>query len=341
MLILTISSLLLGCSKEISYTAYNDLVTNLKDKGFNVTEKDVEKNILQGQRKWLTINEDENENISVYLYENNETMEKDAACIDEDGSGYNNKKNSTEIEWASFPHFFKKDNIIVLYVGENPEIIKALKEILGVQFAGYTDNQEQETTPEIECTNYSEYEFYYKKPVIYLYPEKKTKVKVNIQLDGQFTCTYPKYNNGWVVTAYPDGTLYDKNNKSYNYLYWEGITNTEYDFSKGFCVKGSDTAEFLEETLDKLGLNRKEANEFIIYWLPQMQNNKYNLITFQNDAYTNSAKLNITPKPESVIRVFMTYKSLNEKIDIEPQELITPKRNGFTVVEWGGAEVKK
>ena len=40
----------------------------------------------------------------------------------------------------------------------------------------------------------------------------------------------------------------------------------------------------------QLGLNREEANEFIIYWLPQMQDNAYNLISFQQDVYTDSAK---------------------------------------------------
>ena len=51
------------------------------------------------------------------------------------------------------------------------------------------------------------------------------------------------------------------------------MSETEYDFSTGFCVPGSGTAEFLEDALGKLGLNRTEANEFIVYWLPLMQEN--------------------------------------------------------------------
>ena len=38
------------------------------------------------------------------------------------------------------------------------------------------------------------------------------------------------------------------------------------DFSEGFVVKGEDSAAFLEEKLEILGLNYKEAEEFIIYW---------------------------------------------------------------------------
>lgn len=128
---------LFGCSKQISDTAYNELITNLEKVDFNIIAEDVEEDILQGQRKWLTINE--NENITVYMYESSEKMEEDASYIHEEGTSYNNGKNATEISWVSYPHFFKKDNIIVLYVGEDLEIINALKEIIGLQFAGYTE----------------------------------------------------------------------------------------------------------------------------------------------------------------------------------------------------------
>lgn len=148
------------------------------------------------------------------------------------------------------------------------------------------------------------------------------------------------YQNGWNVTAEPDGTLTDADGKTYSYLFWEGVSDVEYDFSKGYVVKGSDTAEFLETKLAKLGLNAKEANEFIVYWLPVMQNNSYNLITFQTDAYTDSAKLHITPEPDSVLRVFMAFKSLEKPIEIEEPAITPFERTGFTVVEWGGTEVK-
>ncbi len=71
-----------------------------------------------------------------------------------------------------------------------------------------------------------------------------------------------------------------------------------------------------------------------------MKHNKYNLISFQGDAYTNSAKLNITPTPDSLLRVFMAYVPLEEAVNIQPQQLETFKRNGFTVVEWGGSEIE-
>ena len=179
------------------------------------------------------------------------------------------------------------------------------------------------------------------KPIIYFYPEIEAVCSVELLLNGNLTCTYPEYDqNGWSdFIAQPDGTLTFPDGKSYYALYWEGINYAEWDFSKGFCVKGEETAKFLEWALAQLGLNEREANEFIIYWLPLMQNNAYNVISFQADAYTESAVLNITPTPDTLLRVFMAYYPSEAEIEIEPQALQPTERNGFTVVEWGGSVV--
>jgi hypothetical protein len=179
------------------------------------------------------------------------------------------------------------------------------------------------------------------KPVIYLYPAQKTDVKVKLDYRGELTCTYPVYQNGWEITAFPDGKIINKaDQQEYSYLFWEGKDNIEYDLSKGFVIKGSDTTAFLKQKLEVLGLTPKEYNEFIVYWLPQMQNNPYNLITFQNETYTDNAKLSITPKPDSMLRVFMAYKPLDKFVEIPQQKLKSFERKGFAVVEWGGTQVK-
>lgn len=178
------------------------------------------------------------------------------------------------------------------------------------------------------------------KPVIYLYPEQETTVSVSLDYAGTLTATYPAYEDGWTVTAEPDGTLYDENGDEYSYLFWEGENNTDYDFSKGFCVAGADTADFLREKLAEIGLTPREYNEFIVYWLPKMEDNSYKLISFQSERYTDTAKLDIDPTPDSVLRVFMAWKPLHRPQNIEPQTFTPFARDGFTVVEWGGCEVK-
>ena len=177
------------------------------------------------------------------------------------------------------------------------------------------------------------------KPVIYLYPEETTQVEVALDYDGQLAHTYPSYGDGWQVTAQPDGTLTDETGREYYCLFWEGESRWEYDFSRGFCVAGLDTAAFLEDALAQLGLTDQEAQELIIYWLPKMEGNRYNLIAFQGEAYTGHARLTVTPEPDTLLRVFMAWKPVEAPVDLPAQELAAPERRGFTVVEWGGVEL--
>lgn len=178
------------------------------------------------------------------------------------------------------------------------------------------------------------------KPVIYLYPASEQTVHVKLDFQGKFTCTYPEYKDGWTVKAKPDGTLMNlSDGKTYSYLYWEGDFNQQMDTSKGFVVKGSDTAKFLQEKLAYLGLKPKEYNEFIVYWLPVMQKNPYNLIVFAGSNYETLAPLTVTPKPDSILRVMMLFQPLNQPVTVEPQKLHPFERKGFTVVEWGATEL--
>lgn len=182
-----------------------------------------------------------------------------------------------------------------------------------------------------------------KKPIIYLYPTKEQPVNVQVNLAGQLTHTYPQYDpsKGWEVVAKPDGTLiHPTTGRNYYALYWEGEMPNSYTTTTGFVVKKEATAEFLEKACDQLGLNAKETNEFIIYWLPALEKNPYNFIHFAFEEYQTQAPLTITPQPDALIRVFMIYKALDAPIPVLPQTLpATPKRQGFTVVEWGGAEM--
>lgn len=50
--------------------------------------------------------------------------------------------------------------------------------------------------------------------------------------------------------------------------------------------------------------------------------------------------LEFSVEPDIILKVLMQFKPLEEYIEIPEQELTTPERNGFVVVEWGGTEIK-
>lgn len=180
------------------------------------------------------------------------------------------------------------------------------------------------------------------KPAIYLYPEEDSIINVTIESEGNLLTTYPDYGNGWTVLAETDGTLHDlKSNRTYSYLFWEGESYTNYDMSKGFVVAREDTVAFLLDKLAYMGMNDTEINEFIVYWLPRLNKNSYNFICFQEEQYTETWKLHVTPKPDTEIRVFMTWYGLDEPVEVKEQELPHNERNGYTLVEWGGTEINK
>lgn len=180
------------------------------------------------------------------------------------------------------------------------------------------------------------------KPIIYLYPEKTQKISIILGKPENLTCTYPKYNDGWTVLAEPNGNLKDlTTGRSLYALYWEGKKSVQHNLEEGFVVKGEETITFLEEKLALLGLTEREANEFIIYWLPKLEANKYNFIRFQTqEEVEKNMPLKISPKPDTIIRVVMEYKALNKPIEVKEQNILTPERNGFVAVEWGGTEIK-
>ena len=179
------------------------------------------------------------------------------------------------------------------------------------------------------------------KPIIYLYPEKEIDIEVKLGNLEDVTTIYPKYNNSWKIKAYPNGKLIDKStNRELYSLYWEGKNYPSKVTNEGFVIKGEDTSKFLEEKLAILGLTEREAEEFIIYWLPQMEHNNYNYIKFTDrKVIDNYMPLEISPKPDTTIRIMMEFKPLDENINVKEQKLEKVERKGFTVVEWGGSMI--
>ncbi len=205
------------------------------------------------------------------------------------------------------------------------------------------------------------------KPVVYLYPTEPTQVEVKLLKPVQFTADLPRYHQGWQVLAQPDGTLTDLQPdltdcsainsakpgleyareaceaNSYPYLYWAGnVVDSRYPQTDGgWVVSRAELDNFLRGKLDEMGLNPSEKFEFISYWLPQMlakEANFYRVSFLQTHQLNQFMPMAVTPKPDTVFRIFLDWETLSSKPEQlpKPQQLQRLERNGFTLVEWGG-----
>lgn len=194
------------------------------------------------------------------------------------------------------------------------------------------------------------------KPVVYLYPQKPTLLNFKINpKDGFVTVSDPPYDpeTGWTVLARPDGTLTlfnhpdSPNLPDYPYLYYETMVKGYQIPKEGWAIKKENLASFFNEILPQVGLNEKESQDFTEYWIPRLENEvstDYIFITFipqsqieTVDSFEITQPFNQTIQPSISIRVRAYFKPLKEWQEVTPQIFpFLPKRQGFTVIEWGG-----
>ena len=177
------------------------------------------------------------------------------------------------------------------------------------------------------------------KPAIYLYPEETQPVNVKVNTVGRLTLTIPDYpQDGWTVIANKGG-LINSNNNFYPYLYYESEIPDQLvkKPEKGFVVKQSELSLLFDDLLPRLGLNQKESVEFKDYWEKVLPSSSYYFVGVMDKESIDSIEpVLFNPVPDTFIRVRIYFEALNKKISISNPLIVTPKRVGFTAVEWGG-----
>lgn len=186
--------------------------------------------------------------------------------------------------------------------------------------------------------SFHEYEGEMAKPVIYLYPASTQRVTVRVSPEGGLTKSDPPYVGGWVVNATPQGSLVTRDGHAYPYLFWEsGLKDKPAPLTEGFVVAKAEVKEFLLTSLKTLGLNVRETNDFLEFWLPRMTEKPWAAVRFvPREEIDRAAPLEVRPLPDSVIRVLIDFRALDAPVKLQPQRLAPTKRSGFAVVEWGG-----
>ena len=177
-----------------------------------------------------------------------------------------------------------------------------------------------------------------KKPIIYFYPEHAMDLDIKFENEENLLTTYPKYNDGWHIHLKEDGYFtMDDSDREYYALYYDAKSNFKCSFDEGFFVTKDNAISFLEEKMDYMGFTNRETNEFIMYWLPILENNGKSLVYFEQTEMRNlECPLHFSQNPDTLIRTNIHIKKVNENVEIKEQELTYCDRRGFTVVEWGG-----
>jgi len=196
----------------------------------------------------------------------------------------------------------------------------------------------RELTDEVRVMSY-QYFGEKAKPVIYLYTEAESDVRVSVRPREGVSVSDPPIGSGWSVIARPDGRITNKaDGKDYPYLFWESPdASPPFSYRHGFVVAKADLEPFFSRTLAALGLSPAETADFIGYWLMALADHPwYHFYFFPRERIDAEAPLEVSPVPDTVLRVFFDYRGLEAPVEVEPQVLDAPARVGFVVVEWGG-----
>lgn len=148
----------------------------------------------------------------------------------------------------------------------------------------------------------------------------------------------PEYNDGWMVTASPDGTLTDKDKNSYGYLFYEALVKRKaFSTEEGFVIPSNKRAEAFREILASYGFNEQETADFIEYWADYLKDGTdYVMYPMLTEGVDNAMPLTFSVKPDSIYRIWFGFAEYSSD-EITPPEIMPIVRKGFTVVEWGGA----
>jgi hypothetical protein len=241
--------------------------------------------------------------------------------------------------------FYYPNDKGIIYIGLKEGIYKFEFFCNGDYFTVYTDSILLKERTQVALT-VRYFRAYYpvitEKPVIYFYPEKETQMNVQLSVNGSLGFTYPKYNKGWNFSADTNGVL-SMNGNQYDYLFWDGEANINFsklNMNEGAVIHRDSAAVFFERSLTAMGFTPRERQDFITYWCPQMQKTETSFIQFiSQDVYDDAAPLSISPKPDNVNRVFMIWcdGARYSHAQLTPQKFTPLNREGFDVLEWGGA----
>lgn len=111
-------------------TGVTKLMADLRARGVTVGRGGtVSQPFFSTKGRIITVNKSD---VQVFEYANALLAEAEAKRISPSGAG----TGTSMVSWIATPHFYRRGNVIALYVGDDASVIEALTAALGRQFAG-------------------------------------------------------------------------------------------------------------------------------------------------------------------------------------------------------------
>ena len=96
----------------------------------------------------------------------------------------------------------------------------------------------------------------------------------------------------------------------------------------------ADLTKYLDKSLSAMGLHTEARTSFITYWLPTFIKYDYVALRFlEQSSYECAARLDITPKPDVVTRVFMLFRGVDAR-DLDIWSEAEQRRKDMDVGAW-------
>ena len=106
------------------------LITALRQAGTTVaTGDEVSQPFFSVKGRIIRVN---GEDVQVFVYRDESSAQRQASLVSANGGTV----GTTSVSWMGPPHFYRKDLLIALYVGDTASVKAALQTVLGPQFAG-------------------------------------------------------------------------------------------------------------------------------------------------------------------------------------------------------------